>query len=311
MYSILLDYKILRYLRTISTEYRVSEELRGWEWYREPIRPPTEIIRLGVSDIANRYCDTMRDLYLKYVMNINVRPNFSMIWGKAIHEVYRTILETSRKILIESSIITGSEFLEKIYEDDMINIIVENILKSVNVTEEYTDQISKIRKACINFAKFLVIQIASRIDTELAKGRNDSNNIVGKVLPFFTEYKIDGSLIGLKDCLKVDMMYHNIIIELKCGKIEHFHKLALAGYALAIESDLEIPIDYALLVYVNFNGKMIPRIRTIPIIVDDSLRREFLELRDNAMELILHERDPGISQSCPQDCPYRNYCRGV
>ncbi len=314
MMSTFLDYKILKYLRTLRKENDVSESLRGWEWYREPVRPVTDMVKLSVSDISNRYCPTMRDIYLKYVANINARPNFSMIWGKAVHETFRSILETVRKILTESDVITGSELLEKLYEDNVIeatvDLVMKNVIKDREEVANNDNQLSKIRKACINLAKFIALQIASRIDIELAKNRT-SIELSSRVLPFFTEFKIDGSLIGLKDCLKVDILYHNIVIELKCGKPEHFHKLALTGYALAIESDLEIPIDYGVIIYVNFtNGKLIPKIRTVPVLIDDELRREFLELRDSAMEIILHERDPGLAESCPQDCPYMTYCRG-
>ncbi|NPA69643.1 MAG: type I-A CRISPR-associated protein Cas4/Csa1 [Crenarchaeota archaeon] len=309
-----LDYKILKYLRTLRRENDVSENLRGWEWYREPVRPITDMVKLSVADISNRYCSTMRDIYLKYVANINARPSFSMIWGKAIHETFRSILETARKMLTEGEIMTGSELLEKFYEDNIIEVtidlVLKNILKDRGELDNSDSQFSKIRKACINLAKFLLLQLASKIDVELAKNRM-SIDLASRVLPFFTEFKIDGSLIGLKDCLKVDILYHNIVIELKCGKPEPFHKLALTGYALAIESDLEIPVDYGVLIYVNFsNGKLIPKIRVVPVVIDDELRKEFLELRDSAMEIILHERDPGLSESCPQDCPYITYCRG-
>ena len=305
----LLNQKILKYLRVLANESYIDDYLRGWSWFKEPVRPSSDIIKLSVSDIANRYCTTMRDIYLKYVLNVDSKPSLPMLWGRAIHGVFRKCIEFIRRTLLSNEILTGYELVLTIDEniDEIVNPVITEIKTYVN-DENFLE---KLRKACINFTKFLTIQFASRIDLEISRNGKlvDNNDLVNHVIPFLIEYKIDGSLIGLKENLKVDILTYNVIIEVKCGKIEYFHKLALAGYALAIESDLEIPIDYGILLYVNFtNDKLLPKVKLIPIFVSNELRKEFLELRDNAIEIILHEKDPGISNNCPIDCPYKEYC---
>jgi len=49
--------------------------------------------------------------------------------------------------------------------------------------------------------------------------------------------------------LRIDaVLLPAILVELKTRAIKHEHEIALAGYALAFESQYEVPVDYALIV---------------------------------------------------------------
>lgn len=124
------------------------------------------------------------------------------------------------------------------------------------------------------------------------------------------ERKVDGSFLGLSQELSVDSLSPtNVVFELKTGAPKPFHKLAIAGYALALEACEGVPVDYGLLVYLSFsNSRRVPHISTTPVFVGDELRREFLEQRDSALEMLYSGRDPGLASSCPSTCPYREVC---
>ncbi len=52
-----------RVLRQLKNVYgSVSEDLRGWNWSNDILSPPLEGVYLSVSEIANRYCSTYRDI---------------------------------------------------------------------------------------------------------------------------------------------------------------------------------------------------------------------------------------------------------
>ncbi len=307
----ILSPKILRTLRLMRRDFDVSEELRGWCWYREPVRPPSDLVKLSVSDVASRYCKTMRDLYLKHVIEVDVEPSVQMIWGRKLHETFRETVVLVKQLL-SRDVTSGVELVERV--NDIANAIVNKVLKDVSTKGLDQGLVAKLDSTCRALCKYLVVQIASRVNDVLSRfGRSSlQDSIVYYSVPLVTEYIIDGSLVGLKEVLRVDAIAYNILVEVKTGQIEEFHKLSLAGYALAMESDLEIPVDYGLLIYINFNScsTSVPKIKVVPVVISDELRREFLDLRDQAMEIVLHERDPGIPDACPETCPYRRTCVG-
>ncbi|MEM2733039.1 MAG: CRISPR-associated protein Cas4, partial [Nitrososphaerota archaeon] len=59
-----------RVLRQLKSMYgSIDESLRGWNWSNDVLSPPLEGVYLGVSELANRYCSTYRDVYLKRVLS--------------------------------------------------------------------------------------------------------------------------------------------------------------------------------------------------------------------------------------------------
>lgn len=123
---------------------------------------------------------------------------------------------------------------------------------------------------------------------------------------------MDGSLIGLARELSVDIYTpFNAVADLKSGEIRQFHPYTAAGYALFIEADEEIPIDYGLIVYLRMEeGRKVQRVRIRAFTVSDELRREFLEIRDDAMGIVKQGRDPGYPSRYPDYCPYYPVCQG-
>lgn len=63
---------LLKKLIPAARDRGIAEELRGWNWYRSELSPPHDII-LPVWEIADKYCETRRDVFLRHVMSVVVK----------------------------------------------------------------------------------------------------------------------------------------------------------------------------------------------------------------------------------------------
>ncbi|MFZ5754561.1 MAG: CRISPR-associated protein Cas4, partial [Bacillota bacterium] len=64
-----------------SRQMDISDELRGWNWNQPPLEPIYDI-KLALYEIANSYCPTNRDLFLRRIDGVKARPNAAMLRGK-------------------------------------------------------------------------------------------------------------------------------------------------------------------------------------------------------------------------------------
>jgi len=288
--------KRIRIMRKELEKFGISDELRGYNWDSPPVEPIEYGIKLSVSDFCG-ICQTMRDIYLKYVEGLKPKPNAYMLSGLAYHEVIKEALYQIKRLIYQRPV-NGSEIIEELFSSDIPDAICDRL--NVN---------SSIRENCRKFFKYIVIQCSSQIDRILAKyPYADADCIVGKALPPIVERKVDGSLIGLSENLSVDFFIpYNAIADLKSGEIRDQNTIALAGYALALESDEMTDVNFGFIIYLRFkNGFVNFKLRHI--LIGDELRRRFLELRDEMIELVDSGKDPGKPDSCPKNCCFYGVC---
>ncbi|ARM74583.1 type I-A CRISPR-associated protein Cas4/Csa1 [Acidianus manzaensis] len=275
--------------RIKSTPRLISEELRGWNWNEPPIYPSSNTL-LNVSDLTNGFCQTQRYVYLKYKGNkVEVKPGL----GSVIHQTYAEAIQTLKKLIYENENIDGNRIktlMSDIFYDFSKNMTYVETSKILwdYITDIYAAEVNKVR------GKLYLTR----------------DSMVSLVIPFYVEFPIDGSAIGLQQAIRADAFIPSIqlIAEMKTGKFRHAHELALAGYSLAYESQYEIPMDFGYLCYVNVDdGKVMNNCRLIPI--NDSLRTEFLEERDKALESIDKNVDPGLPKKCDNECPFLSLCK--
>lgn len=100
-----------------------------------------------------------------------------------------------------------------------------------------------------------------------------------------------------------------MILDLKFGRPQKFHRLSTTGYALVMEAVYEFPVNLGCIVYAEFNDGRLLLKKDIHII-DDELRQWFIEARDEKMRMNYEEIDPGFPDKCYETCPYYNACRG-
>ena len=253
----------------------IDEGLRGWHWYEGPLRPRA-FLELSMADAVYRFCPSRRDLWLRRKLGVDGEANDGMRKGLAIHSIFHiSSYSVARAIFNGYSVWDAYEYGYR------------QCIKSVKNFNSIVD----VGKLCKEFS-FIWSSMALELGSPIA----------------ITEYTVDGSLIGLSKNLRVDALFEgSMIIELKYGSLRRDYMDALAGYAIAMESFLEIPIDFGILMLINGDGTAI---KVEPVYIGNDLRKEFVELRDEAIDILLSDIEPVKASNCPSTCPYRKYCGG-
>jgi CRISPR-associated protein Csa1 len=263
----------------------VGEELRGWRWGEPPVAPPPLGVRLSVSDVVGGFCESRRDVYPRRILRVRVEPNGAVKFSGYIHEG-RSLVALRR--LVEEGVVKGWELLQHFDAEAAAREAAEAAGADPDPRG-------------VELAKFLAVQVAAKVDEVASRGRADPLSVAA---PLLAEHVIDGRPLGLT-LVRADAVVHGVVLEVKVGAEEsERHALALAGYALAIETDEEVPADAGLLIYISFNGGV--KLKAVPVAVGEGLRRAFLE-RNRLMELVHSGADPGLSPACNARCPLYGY----
>ncbi len=273
----------------------VPGEVRGWNWDHPPVRPRV-YLGLGVYEVAYRYCPNARDVFLRRIRRVRAEQTQALWFGGMVHKVFHLAARDVRRMLVDGAEAWRAyEVLAGEARDKVIEAIGDG---GGGGGESFVDWLTRLYK-------YLVLGWCA----EAARSEALFGGEAVTWLPWFTEIRVDGSSIGLSNNLRVDALAEGgVVVEIKYGKPASFHRLGLAGYALALESQLEVPIDYGLLVYVNGNGGEKVRISYEYVYINGGLRHEFLEQRDEIIDMLLSEREPPVNPVCPRTCPFYNYC---
>ena len=304
--------KRFRVLRQELVERPISNELRGWSYETPPIKPLSTSLRFGVGELAGRYCETLRDIYLRRVLGVRPPPSFKMARGIAFHEVMKAALFDIKKFIYEDLSSGGKGLLTSLLpRSEFVGFDAVDRAEAALGSRLNEEDRRLLASNCSNLYEFLIIQGAASLDRTLSKYPHaEPDSVVNAAIPPVSERKVDGSLVGLSAELSVDIYTpYNAIADVKTGEVRSFHPLTLAGYALALESDESIPIDFGFIIYVKLE-KRVPSFTIKPLIVGDEVRREFLEVRDEAYQVVTSGRDPGKPSRCPSYCPYYAVCEG-
>ena len=75
---------------------------------------PYNSVRLGVSEIASRYCDTGRDIWWRRVRSVKAAPSEQMLERRFTHEVVAKIIARAKRLIWTLGIDHPSEVVEGI-----------------------------------------------------------------------------------------------------------------------------------------------------------------------------------------------------
>jgi CRISPR-associated protein Csa1 len=303
--------KKFKQLRIELQSIGISDELRGWSWDEPPVGPSLKGLLLSVSELASRYCDTLRDIYLRRVEYKLPPPSLKMFEGIVYHFIASEATVKVKKFIFDKGLVSGSDLIEALLPE--ASIIAETaIMNTKSNIGKIDDNISfNVLNKASKLYRFLIVQAASQLDRVLTKFPHvDVDSLINLAIPPIVERKVDGSLVGLSKELSVDIYAPAYAVaDIKTGEVRGFHKYALTGYALALEADEETAVNFGLTIYVKMEeDRSVPIIHTKHYLISDELRREFLEIRDEAFEIITNKRDPGKPSSCPTFCPYYQVC---
>jgi CRISPR-associated protein Csa1 len=303
--------RMLRRYRKRSREIVVDERFRGWAWEFSPIDPPYDYL-LPLSDLAGRYCESMRDIYLRHVEQKRKPTTAQMIEGKLYHEVVCLAIENAKRGLYTEGATDGNTvgiFLTQIRDEVISELISSTKSPLIHDRGGHWDS-SHVRDNLEWVWTFETHQIVASIERVLSfQPYIGLDALVNSAIPIVPEQKLDGRNLGFSSHLSADAYgVEGVVLDIKTGRRRHFHRLATTGYAMVIESIHEYPVDIGCIVYCSFRQGLPPPIEYDVHTIDEPLRQELLEVRDEAMKLIYDQRDPGLPSQCYDDCPYWNEC---
>jgi len=265
----------------------VDENLRGWSWDKPPVKPRA-YLGLGVSEVAYRYCPSYRDIWLRRKLGVKSVENDLMFRGRLLHEALNLSYRYALRYMVSG--MPGWLIYEK------IGGRWREIVNKYRLNNEYAGFVERVFKSSL-------LTILGEYEYEASVNGEYGAPIL------YSEYHVDGTPLGLSSSLSIDAIAEKIIVDFKYGYPRDFHRLGLAGYALALESEYEVPYDYGILIYIIEKNNVF-KISYTPVYISNNLRRLFLEERDNIIDMLLEDREPQPDTKCLENCPYRRYCMG-
>jgi len=283
-----------------------------------------EIEPLSVSDIANKFCSTKRNLYFKKGKNKSYRRKQGKSWGRDAGRVTQSYISQIFSDYFERKNITKySDIIKRTNKFSMgFNKSHTKDIKSLRklAQKEYEDPERLLRLLQFNGRAELGMKLMHSI-----LRNDDSMDYEDLALEYpGSAIKIypDPIKIGINKPSTPDFLiekYH-AVGDIKSGvKFEDHYLLTCAGYALAYENwkrenqknidwgiiyffPTRIPTDYA-------KPFTFAQIYIFPI--DDIMRKWFLDERDLAYETIIKDSLPDFPENkkyCTR-CPYIVACK--
>lgn len=303
----------LGYFLEKSKKLEIDENLRGWN-DSDQVKPPSDL-QLPMYIVASRYCESARDIYLQFVKHIRPAKTKPLLIGSLLHAVMSRVVPIAKQYIYQytSGISDDFNLLNHMLENrnKIINEIIEENKNEVRLLLEKGD-LESVREKMLRLWNFQAMQIVASVDLVLSKHMHiEPDALVSKAIPIAVEQKLDGSRIGLSKQLSVDALQvpQTVVMDIKTGRPKDFHRLTVAGYALAYESEYRNPVNLGCIIYPSFiKGKSVPYIRKEPFLIDNKLRHEFIEERNRKMRIILDARDPGLARTCSRSCGFWKIC---
>jgi len=294
---------LLRRILPQARQRDIAQDLRGWNWDKPPMSPIYDQIKLGVAEVANTYCPSNRDLYLRRVMGIKMPVNRAMLEGGLLHDMLCRLIIAVKRVIYEHG--AGSlNQLASLDRNEFFNI-PNTVLKILSPED------SNAMKAKMEILwEYEYHNIFNRLQNVLTvQPHIGPDALVALALPVTVEQKLNGSFLGLSTHLSVDAFLFSepMVVDIKFGLKQKFHHLSITGYALVMESLYEYPINVGCIVYPSFSGNRLAIERDF-LFIDDELRQWFIEERDERMRMIHEEIDPGLAQQCPEICSFWHEC---
>ncbi|MEM2865786.1 MAG: type I-A CRISPR-associated protein Cas4/Csa1 [Candidatus Hadarchaeales archaeon] len=281
---------LLNRVLPLAREVGVTQELRGWNWWREPLKPYYPE-RISMFSVCGKFCPTGRDVYLMYVEKKQGKPTQEILLGAMAHNLLEHLFGSCRQ--------------------GRFDLGFEEWWKGELGRRGEVENAGALRSCLEPLWELVLSQArAAYLETRAAHPYADEPHVLAVALPFLVEHKLDGRLLGLSGTLSVDCYDYlrHLIFDVKVGgPPRDFYRLYPTGYALVFESLYEVPVDVGCSVHVGFrNGRVV--VNRDLFFINDDLRNWWLEERDRKLELVAQRRDPGRPAECRQSCLFSEVC---
>ena len=293
---------LLRRLLPQAREDEVHPEFRGWNWHQPPLLPVYEPW-LALYEVANRYCPTGRDVFLRRVLGHRPAPNAAMIAGRVLHQVVADLVLAAKRAIYTAG--PGGCLAA------LLALPGPNGALDDAAGLDPAQQTTLTEQAQTLWA-FEQRRVVTRVEDVLSRQPHiGADSLATLALPVTVESRLDGRFLGLSSHLSADAFNfaEPMMVDLKFGPPRRFHRLSTTGYALVMESLYEAPVNVGCVVYVRFRDGQVLIERDFHHLSDE-LRQEFIEARDERAQMVEEEIDPGAPPECPATCHCWSFCHG-
>lgn len=307
-------------------------KLRGYK-LDDPVVIPSDFLMpkvdgkfrtLSVERVASKYCPVRRDLYLDKVRKVKTKRTWGQIAGKLIesfcielldsytrlyrmnhHPSYndlRTYAENYTKQFVESHKNKFDE-LEKLATDNEPENDPSHLLTALQYTAQHELSMLGVDWLVRRSNKSRTLPLLRQVPLKYK-----SNDL--EIAP--------NERIGVGSLATPDFIITRPLVvgEVKTGlDLKRFHLLACTGYALAYESQygLGCEVDYGAIYFFGTHNSTFSPAQNHIFLIDDRLRQEFLNARNEAYGVIQSPEPPvpliGYEEKehCTH-CKYRQEC---
>lgn len=279
--------------------------LRGYQ-NKAPVAIPADFITglkdgtlkpLSVDSITNVFCPAKRDLYMSRVLNKEGKVNWGRRAGGVIDDFVKKFTSQYKNDSTISRIKKYQCLLEK--SSKYISVFSRkkewvNLSKFKTCPEE--DENWLLRTLDYTLRHELMILRVSKI-----LSRNDSKKIDIQEIRLNPNSKI----LGISSPSTPDFVIPKISVigDIKTGiEFKHHFRLAVAGYALAYENQFKKDMNLGIVYFFPTRQKDISFARLHIFVIDDVLRRDFLEMRNEALATILASQKHNLNFASIDEC---------
>lgn len=316
MFQIGTNWQLWDLPRGFETEIK-NITLRGYR-RDDPVLLPAEfsLLRpLSVDDICSLYCPTRRDLFLLRVRGRRGSATWGRIVGPVIEEYCKGLIGEYHN-LFESAPTQSYVSVNRLIEEFTNRFITRK--------ERQFQKLNKHSSGTSTDATKLVLVLQYTGRYELAMLGADwllNDGGAGKAASLFMrvpleheniEISPDERAIGIRSPSTPDFLISSLqaIGDIKSGGVfKDFYRLSCAGYAIAYENQHGAgnEINFGIIYFFETHSKNIGVAKSYAFLIDDQLRQEFLDRRNEAFGII--KRDPSDPPPLASRDQYCIYCK--
>jgi CRISPR/Cas system-associated exonuclease Cas4 (RecB family) len=261
----------------------VLPEWRGRSWetsprFEGPYEPPLaidEIIRYGgPPDPATK------------------AANLARTAGRAYHALYRRLVDLPKARLLGSPPWTEAYGLADTLTaegpavaDTILNDL--GVPAKVKTMELRPNEVEDLRSSLVVCWSYEMDLLRAELRFHMNRTSSTTTADFAQAIPVEAEMAIDGSKLRLSNRAPADafLTKQPTVVELKTGPPDQVrHRLAVTGYALALESQTGTDLDVGCVTYLAMRSdRLAPSIKCDVFPIDTDQRQRFIEWRNQAM----------------------------
>ena len=270
---------------------------------------------LSVEKITSRYCPTRRDLYLEKKLGSRSSRGHST-WGRVaghlIEEYCKGLLKHFNELAQEPS---GLDYQKiQALAGEYSQMFRETRTKSIQKLRDKAENREEAPERLI----FLLQQTAKYELTMLGVDYAFSQSGNGEFVPLMQGIPIifdeeatrinPGANLGLSEITTPDFIVLDepaiVMGDVKTGvHLQPFHLHTITGYALAYESQHKEAVNFGVVYFFETHAKQMSFAQSYVFVIDDFLRRKFLDARNEAYKILQKSELP------PLAADYKKYCK--